>query len=261
LNSRDKVHNLVNNNISSKLFVNSPPRANVTAKGDSGASHHYWRKADVKCLDNVQPNNSINVTLPNSQSISSTIQGTLPLSNELTPKARTAVVLPNLTSSSLISLGQLCDDGCNINLDKEKMQVCKNNKLIIQGNRNKTDGLWDIPIHDNYILPKPLGVYKTTTQATHKSPSFLQHINSISKQPTKVLNHSIPTKIPTFIQNMNPIVEDNAFDQILQEHNKLNVIIRKRQTKQQLATYLHATCLSPTPRTFIQAIKQNNFIT
>ena len=111
------------------------------------------------------------------------------------------------------------------------MHVCKNNKLIIQGSRNKTDGLWDIPIQENYRLPKPLGAYKTTTPTTHKIPLFLQHTNLINKQPTKLINHSIPTKIPTFMQNMNPIAEDNTFDQILQEHNKLNVIIRKRQTK------------------------------
>ena len=163
MNSRDKV-NLVNNSISPKLFVNSPPRTNVIAKGDSGASHHYWRKADVKCLNNVQPNKSIKVTLPNSQSISSTIQGTLPLSNELTSKAKIAVVLPNLTSSSLISLGQLCDDGCNINLDKDRMNIYKNNKLMIQGSRNKADGLWDIPIQENYKLPKPLGAYNTINE-------------------------------------------------------------------------------------------------
>ena len=33
------------------------------------------------------------------------------------------------------------------------------------------------------------------------------------------------------MQNMNLIIEDNIFDEILVEYNKLNVIIRKRQTK------------------------------
>ena len=89
------------------------------------------KKTDINCLTNMQPNNSINVTLPNSQSISLTTQGTLLPSNLLTLKARTAVVLQNSTSSLLISLGQLCDDSCNINLDKEKIQVYKNSKLII----------------------------------------------------------------------------------------------------------------------------------
>ena len=203
------------------------------------------------------------------------MQGTLPLSKNLTPKARTAVVLPNLTSSSSVSLGQLFDDGCNINLDKEKMQVYKNNKLIMQGNRNKTDGLWDTPTQENYIpmqenytptqenyvLPKPLAPKSNCAKLAPESncarlapKTKLCNIGpqefQVNKQPTKLTKHSISATMPTFMRNMDPIVENNTFDQILQEHNKLNVIIRKRQTKQQLATYLCATCLSPTPRTF-----------
>ena len=40
LSSRNKIHKLVNN-ISSKLFVNSPTCINIAAKGDSKASHYY----------------------------------------------------------------------------------------------------------------------------------------------------------------------------------------------------------------------------
>ena len=72
------------------------------------------------------------------------------------------------------------------------MQVYKNNKLITQGNNNKTNRLWNIPMQENYILPKLLGAYKTTTQATRKIPLFLQQMNLVSKQPTKLTKHSIP---------------------------------------------------------------------
>jgi hypothetical protein len=41
----------------------------------------------------------------------------------------------------------------------------------------------------------------------------------------------------------------------------LAVIIRKKQTKIDLATYLHAACCSPVPSTFIKAIKNNHFTT
>ena len=81
-----------------------------------------------------------------SVAISSNKQGELPISNHLSTKGKTAIVLPDLTSSSLISLGQLCDDGCNVNLDKHKLSVYKEENLIMEGVRNKTDGLWDIPI-------------------------------------------------------------------------------------------------------------------
>ena len=141
------------------------------------------------------------------------------------------------------------------------MQVYKNNKLIMQGNRNKTDGLWDTPIQENYVLPKPLAPKSNCAKLAPESncarlapKTKLCNIGpqefQVNKQPTKLTKHSISATMPTFMRNMDPIAENNTFDQILQEHNKLNVIIRKRQTKQQLATYLCATCLSPTPRTF-----------
>ena len=74
------------------------------------------------------------------------VQGQLPLSKHLSTTACNAIVLPNLQSSSLISLGQLCDDNCVVTLDKKNLQVKKNNKVIMNGIRNKNDGLWDIPI-------------------------------------------------------------------------------------------------------------------
>lgn len=85
----------------------------------------------------------------------SKFQGQLPSHEDLSKNARTAIVLPSLTSSSLVSLGQLCNDGCNVSLDKAKLQVHKDSKLILQGHRNNADGLWDMPItsiQQNYQL-------------------------------------------------------------------------------------------------------------
>ena len=70
--------------------------------------------------------------------------------------------------------------------------------------------------------------------------------------------------IPQFISSLNPIVEQNQFDHIIDSHNKvqnkINVIIRKKQSKQELVQYLHAACMSLTLSTFIKAIKNNYFI-
>lgn len=100
----------------------SSHKAPVTiAKGDSGASKHYWRPQDKNCLTNVQPYTNIAVTLPNANSISSETKGELPLSNKLSSRAKEAIVLPQLQSSSLISLGQLCDDDCDIHLNKKEL--------------------------------------------------------------------------------------------------------------------------------------------
>ena len=57
-----------------------------------------------------------------------------------------AYIHPSLQSASLISIGQLCDDGCTAIFDKTKLEVKKNNRIIIKGQRNYDDGLWDISL-------------------------------------------------------------------------------------------------------------------
>ena len=48
-------------------------------------------------------------------------------------QAQKAHILPGLKSSSLISLGQLCDDNCVIQLTKSHLFVFKNNQLVLIG--------------------------------------------------------------------------------------------------------------------------------
>ena len=98
------------------------------------------------------------VSLPDNTVIQGTEKGHLPLCTaSLSQKATQAHVFPHLSSASLLSLGQLCDDDCKIYLDKQSMKVYKENKLILTGTRNFTDGLWDVSImtiHPNN--PSPL---------------------------------------------------------------------------------------------------------
>ena len=90
----------------------------IIAKGDSGATSHYWREQDKKCLQNIEITPGPTVTLPNNTTITSTARGRLPLHDSLSREATTTAILPNLHSSSLISLGQLCDDDCQVLLNK-----------------------------------------------------------------------------------------------------------------------------------------------
>ena len=155
----------------------------------------------MEVLEEVHAFNGPTVTLPDNSTIHSTAFGLLPLPTDVFSKAaRNTAVFNNLQSSSLISLGQLCDNDCVIHLNKHELKVIKNQEVVMRGFRNQQDGLWDIPItrhHQNF--PRLL------------SP-------------------------------------------------KLSVIIRKDKTKADLATYLHAACVSPTADTFIKAIKTNHFI-
>ena len=85
-------------------------------------------------------------------------------------------ILPKLTNTSLLSIGQLCDDNCIALFRKHDLHVFKNNRLVLKGLRNYLDGLWDVPLrqHDNInnvnrqrqrrnvIIPNNQSQYKLT---------------------------------------------------------------------------------------------------
>ena len=106
--------------------------------------------------------------------ISTTAQGTLLLNAKLPTSATTTYALPQL-QTSLILLGQLADAGCHIRLDKDTLQVFLNFKSILTGHRNKSDGLWDIP-----LLPQNRNVTKTSSPYFHKSNVIIPKQTNLS---------------------------------------------------------------------------------
>ena len=86
------------------------------------------------------------VILPNGDTLSASSKGILPMSSKLSFQARTATILPLLNSASLILINQLCDDECNVYLNKKILIAVKDKEIILEGTINYTDGLWDIPV-------------------------------------------------------------------------------------------------------------------
>ena len=99
------------------------------AKGDSAASHHYWREQDANVLQDITNSKGPSVLIPNGDTIASTKKGILPLSDILSKVASTAMILPGLASASFISIRQLCDDDCKVFLDKQTLLAVKDKKL------------------------------------------------------------------------------------------------------------------------------------
>ena len=152
--SKVKLHNN-NTKIVNNLFTNktsycntaSIPQKSILAKADSGASKHFFRVNDSHVLDNVVDDTTgPTVMLPDMTKITANKKGTVAIPG-LSMGAKTVHILPNLKSASLLSMGQLCDDGCEITLTNKNIKVNKNDKTILKGYRNRHDGLWDIPIH------------------------------------------------------------------------------------------------------------------
>ncbi len=113
-------------------------------KCDSGGTNHYLSTASISTLQNIQQNTAVQVSLPGNTILQLTHTGNLPLKH-LSNVATKAQILPGLHNNSLLSLGQLADDGCMILLSQKYMHVFKNFELILKGFRNNIDGLWDVP--------------------------------------------------------------------------------------------------------------------
>ena len=82
--------------------------------------------------------------MPNGTTIRSTTSGSLKLSG-IPIEARKAYTFGDLTEWSLLSLGQLCDSGMIVILDKHSVSVTLGNDVVLSGHRNdSTNGMWMI---------------------------------------------------------------------------------------------------------------------
>ena len=158
--------------------------------------------------------------LPNNQALTAThTPANLPYKQTLSTNATRISLFPRL-HNKLISISQLCDDGCRVTFTKNIMTVSKNSKPVLIGTRSTSgDGLWDI-----HIPQQP-----STINITNNS--------NLSSTCTTTSSHLLTKSTPS-----------------------MNVIIRKATTAKDLALYFHAACFSPTKSTLLKAIKNNHFI-
>ena len=143
----------------------------------------------------------------------------------------------------------------------------------MRGYRNKEDLLWDIPVTNPDLLKS-----KHTTQP-NKSGLYSVIPNKkytpAAKSPrTSMFNYKKAVRSKQYdniFESFNDIIDHNEFLNTItavkkQEcqkspNHKLSVIIRKNQTKHELATFLIAACFNPVRSTLLQAIRNNHFTT
>ena len=103
--------------------------------------------------------NPITVALADHSTMQSYAEGDLPIPG-LPPEALKAHEFEALGPTSLISIPQLCDAGCEANFVREKATIKHNNQDIMQGHRdNTTNGLWTLQLQHQ----------ETANSVTHKS--------------------------------------------------------------------------------------------
>ena len=95
----------------------------------------------------------------------------VPLVKELSTKAKVGHIFDSLLQSggSLISIGQLCNNDCVALFTKYDIKIYKDGKVIIVGEYNDTNGLWDIP-----LAPKPT----LTPQPHHSANCAIKNVRT-----------------------------------------------------------------------------------
>ena len=68
--------------------------------------------------------------------------------------ARLALIFPQLTSASLISIVKLCDAGFQAIFDKDTVKITRDGKIILQGYRNLVNNLWEIILGKKTTAPQ-----------------------------------------------------------------------------------------------------------
>ena len=116
----NNLSSMQHNTLQQKFPLVPPtPTTNIVLKADSGATRHYFSQQDSHILQNkFKVKNGPQVKLPTNEKIQATHNGIIPWTNDLTYKAKLAHVLPHIRNSSLLSLGQLCDDNCDVWLSR-----------------------------------------------------------------------------------------------------------------------------------------------
>jgi hypothetical protein len=139
--------------------------------------------SSTHCTNKIPTTTGLRVGTANGQIMQASHQATLALPHlpiQLNSNVRSASVQPDLRKS-LISLGQLCDHGCDyVLLDQHYASVIKDGVTSVIGLRDPTTGLWLIdvapsgsPTRHRYNTPRTSTI--PTAPTNHK-----QRCNSLS---------------------------------------------------------------------------------
>ena len=150
--------------------------ANNEAIADTGASSHYLT-TKAHHLDTDKPSNNITVGLPNGESLKSSKECLLDIPTLPLP-ARRAHILPELANNSLLSIGQMCDEGCVATFTQEKVTIQKNNKIILTGDRYSSTKLWKLPLKSTQQI-------NTTQLQTNTVRQSISYLHAAAFSPSK----------------------------------------------------------------------------
>jgi hypothetical protein len=123
---------------------------------DSGCTGHFIL-VNAPCLNKVKSQTPLMVRLPNGTTMESSHTAELEIP-ELNAAAYKAHVFPGMANHSLLSAGQLCDEGYIVTFKQASVTICDFEKSqILSGPRDLNTGLWRINLKQTYNhIPEPI---------------------------------------------------------------------------------------------------------
>jgi hypothetical protein len=196
IKQKSQCHSLSNKNnlYTTTLATILEDTTYINAVADSAATGHFFPNKNNK--KNIH--STMEVVCENNQTMNSVATTALDIP-ELSIKAKTAYHF-NEMEQPLLSIPLLADDGCKINLTKDNIVVTKNDRIILEGIRDKISTLWMIPIkHHKKMnllaqqLPSVLSTHAANS-AYHQPTiaKLMAYLNAtIGSLPVKTLCHAI----------------------------------------------------------------------
>jgi hypothetical protein len=131
-------------------------RQHETAIVDSGCTVHFLL-VNAPCLNKMKSRTPLTVCLPNSATMESSHTDELDIP-ELNAAASKAHVFPGMTNHSLISVGQLCNEGYIVTFKQAAVTICDpENSQILNGPRELNTSLWRINLKQpNSHITEPI---------------------------------------------------------------------------------------------------------
>jgi hypothetical protein len=149
---------------------------------DSGCTGHFLL-VTAPCLNKIKSRNPLTVHLPNGATMESSHTADLDIP-ELNAAASKAHVFPGMAHHSLLSVGQLCDEGYIVTFQRDTVTICNSeNSKLLSGPRDDTTGLWRINLKQtNKHTPDPIA---NNVYELRHTGALVHYLNKALFSPTK----------------------------------------------------------------------------
>jgi hypothetical protein len=153
---------------------------------DSGCTAHFCTTS-LPVTHKRIATRPIAITNPNGTQMVSSHTAYLDLP-DLPLAARLVHIVPALTTKSLLSIPQLCTNGCKAELDNEGIRILRDGKLVLAGTRCHDTGLWHIDVTNTVpTLKAECESESVEPIESHTEPPFSANAAAGSSKPADLV--------------------------------------------------------------------------